>query len=270
MLFKRFLTALVLVCLIATTAAQAQYRSLYDRLGGEAGLANIVDDWYSRLVTDPMLSDRFTGPDKTYLKNQYLNFFIGLTGGPRSYHGRPLTDIHRHLRVTEEEWDETMRQMQKALLRYHIPEPTRREFMDKLASLRTQVVHGAAPPVAPVQRTLYDRMGGDNVLKAVVNDFFDRLVSDPQLADRFTGTNVSAIKEEVVKFIGQAIGGPQVYSGRDMRSVHWRMHITPQEWDLTMTHLREALDRVQVPDDVAADFMNVVQQQRAQIVHENQ
>ncbi|MHB2015835.1 MAG: group I truncated hemoglobin [Candidatus Xenobia bacterium] len=268
---SRRLLAVALLCAALTGASFAQSysgKSIYDRLGGDAGMRNIVDDWYSRLVADPVLADRFNGPDRQELKTRYLKFLESFAGGPIPYRGPDLYSVHRHLRITQDEWTRTLQHMHEALLRYHIPELTAQEFLNKLGGLHNQIVYARTAPTPPAANTLYQKLGGQSGLTAIVNDFFDRLVNDPSMQDRWTGVDVPTIKLEVVKYLGQKTGGPEVYRGQDMRSIHYRMHITGEEWDTTVQHLKEALVRQNVPDDAAAQLLQMISSWRPQFVHD--
>ncbi|MHB2018507.1 MAG: group I truncated hemoglobin, partial [Candidatus Xenobia bacterium] len=105
-------------------------------------------------------------------------------------------------------------------------------------------------------------------LRPLLDDFYDRLLADPALKDRFSGTNVPRLKNQVLDFVGEAIGGPQHYHGADMRSSHQKMRITPAEWDLTMKHLGESLNKFHVAPREQEDMVAVVESLRSDIVYE--
>lgn len=88
---------------------------------------------------------------------------------------------------------------------------------------------------------LYDHLGGKPALTSVVNEFCDRLVSDPSLAHYFKGVDLGRHKRHLRAFIAGAIGGPDVYAKRDMGAVHADLSITPAVFDRTVDHLVAAL-----------------------------
>ena len=85
-------------------------------------------------------------------------------------------------------------------------------------------------------KSLYDRLGGEPAITAVVDDFVSRAASDPQVNftrkghpnewDPSAGNNMAKFKKHLVQFIEVAAGGPQKYEGRDMVTVHTGMGIT--------------------------------------------
>lgn len=73
--------------------------SLYERMGGEAGIAAMVDDFYGRVFADPQLKPFFEGVPRDRLLRMQREFFSAATGGPVVYSGRPLTHVHQRLGI---------------------------------------------------------------------------------------------------------------------------------------------------------------------------
>jgi hemoglobin len=55
----------------------------------------------------------------------------------------------------------------------------------------------------------YDMVGGGPAVSAVVNDFYERVLSDPQLAPYFEGVDLARLKRHQVLLISQVLGGRQ-------------------------------------------------------------
>jgi hemoglobin len=67
---------------------------LYDRLGGAAALAAVVDDMVDRFASNPLLLERFYGRDLPQLKALGVNLLSARVGGPcgSDLSGMELTD----------------------------------------------------------------------------------------------------------------------------------------------------------------------------------
>ncbi|WP_304442315.1 group 1 truncated hemoglobin [Saccharomonospora sp. CUA-673] len=91
--------------------------------------------------------------------------------------------------------------------------------------------------------SIYEQIGGQDALIAVVDDFYDRVLNDTQLAPFFLGTNMPRLKGMQIEFFAQALGGPEEYSGRSMKDVHRGRGITGEHFDLVAKYLTEALQR---------------------------
>jgi hemoglobin len=92
--------------------------SLYERLGGVYSIATVVDDLIDRVMADPRLNAN-PAVDEAHHKVPPAGFkylVIGLvcwaTSGPQQYTGRSMVDSHRHLRITPQEWEAFMDDLQ--------------------------------------------------------------------------------------------------------------------------------------------------------------
>src|SRR3981189_3993963 len=78
---------------------------------------------------------------------------------------------------------------------------------------------------APDSRTPYERLGGYSAIVAVVDDFVGNVAADNRINRFFARANIGRLKARLVEQICQGTGGPCVYTGGDMRSVHAGMGI---------------------------------------------
>jgi hemoglobin len=114
--------------------------------------------------------------------------------------------------------------------------------------------------------TIYDAIGGDAALVAVVDDFYARVLADPQLGGFFTGTNMSRLKGRQVEFFAAALGGPLPYTGASMRDAHRGRGIRQEHFDLVAGYLVAALGAAGVPDATVAQIVGAVAPLADQIV----
>jgi hemoglobin len=98
--------------------------------------------------------------------------------------------------------------------------------------------------------TIYEAVGGDEAIAAVVDDFYVRVLADPDLNGFFTGTNMSRLKGRQVEFFAAALGGPHPYRGASMRDVHRGRGIRQDHFDRVASHLVAALGDAGVPDEI--------------------
>src|SRR5262249_57686718 len=103
--------------------------------------------------------------------------------------------------------------------------------------------------------SIYKQIGGAAALEAVVEDFYDRVLADDELAGFFTGANMSRLKGKQVEFFAAALGGPEPYTGAPMRQVHQGRGITLHHFNLVAGHLTESLSVAGVPDDIVAQII---------------
>jgi hemoglobin len=117
--------------------------------------------------------------------------------------------------------------------------------------------------------TIFETIGGDAALAAVVGDFYDRVLADPALAPFFAGTNMARLKGRQAEFFAAALGGPVPYSGASMRDAHRGRGITQRHFDLVAGHLVTALGAAGVPDATVTQIAEAVTPLAREIVSRN-
>ena len=98
--------------------------------------------------------------------------------------------------------------------------------------------------------SVYDAIGGDEAVAAAVDQFYVRALSDPELAPYFEHIDMRRQQSHMRAFLAAALGGPQLYSGRDMRAAHAHAGVTVDEFDRAVAHLVDTLESLSVPVSV--------------------
>lgn len=117
--------------------------------------------------------------------------------------------------------------------------------------------------------SLYKRLGGYDAIAAVTDDFIGRLATDKQIGRFFAGASVSTqkhIRQLVVDFLCNATGGPCLYLGRDMKTIHTGLKITEKDWDDSVKHLIATLDKFKVPGKEKNEVLTAVSGLKKDIV----
>ncbi|MGE2833238.1 group I truncated hemoglobin [Mycobacterium sp. SMC-4] len=89
--------------------------------------------------------------------------------------------------------------------------------------------------------SIFDQIGGSAAVTAAVDDFYRRVVADPDLTPYFDGVDMRRLKSHQRSFIAAAIGGPDLYLGRSMRDSHAPLNIGSEHFDRVVTHLGDTL-----------------------------
>lgn len=106
--------------------------------------------------------------------------------------------------------------------------------------------------------SIYQEIGGQEALIAVVDDFYERVLADPDLAGFFTGVNLPKLKGMQVEFFAAALGGPDEYRGRSMKEVHRGRGIGQHHFDLVAKHLIDALTAAGVPQPTVDTIIGAI------------
>lgn len=89
--------------------------SLYDRLGGAAAVAAVVDDMVDRLASNPLLLELFYGRDLPQLKALGVSLFSARVGGPCGTGASGLALTCASMRISPQELHAAVGDMTEAL-----------------------------------------------------------------------------------------------------------------------------------------------------------
>lgn len=94
--------------------------------------------------------------------------------------------------------------------------------------------------------TLYDRLGGRDAIRAVVDDFYARLLDDEEIGPFFADTDMAALKEHQTDYLVEAAGGPATYTGPSIKDAHLDVPFTDALIERSVEHLQASLDAFDV------------------------
>jgi hemoglobin len=114
--------------------------------------------------------------------------------------------------------------------------------------------------------SIYEQIGGREAVAATVDIGYELMLADPLLAPYFTGTPMHRLKAHVRKFVAAALGGPEIYRGKDMHAAHAHLGITGEAFDRAIDHLVRAMQRLSVPAHLIEAIGAKLSPLRAQIV----
>jgi hemoglobin len=119
------------------------------------------------------------------------------------------------------------------------------------------------------ERSLYERLGGYDVIAKFMTDYVARIRADSRFA-RFGGGRGTDKKMRDVQlnidYMCKVTGGPMYYLGRDLRTSHAGLNITEEEWKANMKYMAEALDGEKIPPKERAEVLALVEAMKHEIV----
>jgi hemoglobin len=160
--------------------------------------------------------------------------------------------------------------------------------MAKDEQLKDTKSAGSTDKAAEAKKSLYDRLGGEKGITAVVDDFVPRVMSDPRVnwdrkgvkqggfsihrgrsvAWNPTPEAVQQLKVHLIQFISLSTGGPSVYNGREMTEAHAGLHIKNAEFDAAVGDLKASMDKVQIPLKEQKELLALIETTRPQVAEE--
>ncbi|SDL65561.1 hemoglobin [Franzmannia pantelleriensis] len=120
--------------------------SLYQRLGGEQGIALLVDDIVEAHMQNPTVQARYLpaldDPEHLEeLKGHLRDFLSAGSGGPAEYRGKNMLEAHRGMNVGEAEYMAVMDDILGVLDRHGVDPQTRQEMLGIVYSLKEEILH---------------------------------------------------------------------------------------------------------------------------------
>ena len=125
---------------------------------------------------------------------------------------------------------------------------------------------GASAQETMAKKSLYDRLGGLEAIKAVVGDFAGRVAADTRINKKFAKTNIERLGFHLVQQICAATGGPCKYEGLSMKRSHTNMKVTDGEFKALVEDLVASLDKFNVPEAEKSELLSALAPMQADIV----
>lgn len=118
--------------------------------------------------------------------------------------------------------------------------------------------------------SLYDELGGEQALSAVVDAFYVKVLADERVNGFFTKTNMKVQAKQQKDFLTMAFGGPNNYKGRDMATAHAKLvqdkGLNDSHFDAIVELLASTLKDFNVPDDKIAAVAAVAETVRDSVL----
>jgi hemoglobin len=127
------------------------------------------------------------------------------------------------------------------------------------------------PPASPAAKppSLYQRLGGYDVLAAFFDEAGPRILQDAQLARFFVGHSTDSnqrMRMRLIELLCADTGGPCTYTGRTMKATHGGMGITESDWNAFLRLLGESLERIKVKAQEKGELLAVIARYKSDIV----
>ena len=132
--------------------------------------------------------------------------------------------------------------------------------------LAAAVVVGVALAAGAQEKSLFERLGGQPAITAVVDQFVTNVAADKRINAFFANSDIPALKSRLVEQVCQASGGPCTYTGKDMKTVHQGMGITDADFNALVEDLTAALDQFKVPEKEKSELLGLLAPMKSDIV----
>ncbi|WP_426192435.1 group I truncated hemoglobin [Massilia sp. DWR3-1-1] len=134
------LVAITVLGLGAFAPASAADDAVYRGLGGKAGIKKIVDDFVPLLLSDPRIKESFADSDAKQIHAALSEQFCALAGGPCTYGGEPMKEVHAGLKITNAQFNALTEDLQIAMENNGVAPSVANKLVAKLAPMQREIV----------------------------------------------------------------------------------------------------------------------------------
>ena len=243
-------------------------QSLYLRLGGNTAISAVIDQFITNVAGDARINAFFAdaagdAARLTRLRNNLINQVGAATGGTEKYSGLDMKTSHKGMGIEDSHFTALVEDLALSLDKFKVPTTEKTELLTALAGLKGDIVEGPT--------SVYTRLGGNPAITAVIDDFIGKVAADARINAFFAAAaadpaRLNRLKLNLVNQVGQASGGPEKYSGLDMKTAHKGMKITDAQFNALVEDLQNSLIKFKVESRTKIQLLTVLGGLRGDIV----
>ena len=113
--------------------------------------------------------------------------------------------------------------------------------------------------------TMYDELGGEPALRAIIDRFVDRVMDDAMIGFFFRNVSRQRLKDKEFEFAARHLGAGLEYTGRSIQQAHARHPIMGGQFMRRLQILKETLDEFGVPAHIRDHWLFHTESLRDQV-----
>lgn len=118
--------------------------------------------------------------------------------------------------------------------------------------------------------SLYEKLGGEAAVNAAVDIFYRKVLADDRINHFFEGIDMERQAAKQKAFLTFAFGGPNNYTGQDMRKGHERLvkekGLSDEHFDAVMENLGATLQELNVPAELIQEAAAIAESTRNDVL----
>ncbi|HEC20187.1 MAG TPA: group 1 truncated hemoglobin [Gammaproteobacteria bacterium] len=119
------------------------------------------------------------------------------------------------------------------------------------------------------EKTLFEKIGGEAAVDAAVDIFYRKVLADDRINMFFEGVDMDKQAAKQKAFLTMAFGGPNNYTGEDMRKGHAHLverGLNDSHFDAVMENIGATLKELNVPDELIAEAAAIAESTRNDVL----
>ena len=114
--------------------------ALYKTFGEKPGLVKLMDDFMVRLLADPRTGPHFKPANQQRVKEQLVEQFCQVTGGPCVYKGADMKSAHANLEIKKSDFNALVEVLQLSMDAQGIPFRAQNQLLAQLAPMHRDTI----------------------------------------------------------------------------------------------------------------------------------
>ncbi len=135
-----FAHAILLLTGVTIASVAVAEDELFDRLGGEPGIARIVSLSTRNFLADDRIRAEFDNINMDRLQTMLTTHLCVVAGGTCTYRGRPMADAHRGLAIDRAKFNAVAEDLQAAMEEVGVPYRIQNRLLARLAPMQRDIV----------------------------------------------------------------------------------------------------------------------------------
>jgi truncated hemoglobin YjbI len=246
-------------------------KSLYVRLGGNAAIQGVIDQFITNVAGDTRINiffaDAAADPARLKrLRDNLVNQVGNATGGPEIYSGMTMKAAHKGMNVQEADFNALVDDLSKALDKFSVPTTEKTELLTALGGMKADIVETNA--------SLYAQLGGNAAISAVIDQFIANVAGDARINAFFADAaadpaRLMKLRNNLINQVGAATGGIEKYTGLDMKAAHKGMGVGEADFNVLVEDLVKSLDKFKVLPKPKSQLLGALAAMKGDIVEGN-
>lgn len=120
------------------------------------------------------------------------------------------------------------------------------------------------------EKSLYEQVGGEEVINAVVEHFYKKVLADDRIKHFFEGVDMIKQNKMQKNFITFILGGPNNYTGRSLKAAHSRLvsekGLNDSHFDAVIENLTSALQEFGISKDIIKQVIDIAESVRDDVL----
>ena len=120
--------------------------TLYQRLGEQAGIDQVVDNYLYEVGESELLRPLFAKTDLERFRTKLAEQLCEVSGGPCQYTGDDMTEVHAGMAMNNRHFDAVVTALTDAMTQAGVDVASQNELLKLLASMHGDVMRETVPP----------------------------------------------------------------------------------------------------------------------------